>query len=111
MNKEDAKRVIIKSGGKQYLVRQGDTVDVELLSDNNIDAKVEFTEILYAFDGKDHHIGSPALENFKVAGQVVGASAGEKITCLKYKRSHNQRRKWGHRQKYTRVKITQIDSI
>ena len=86
--------VIIKTGGKQYRVAEGDVIDVELLSS----------------DRSNSHVGSPLLENFPVYGEVVGTVSGEKITSLKYKRSHNQCRKWGHRQKYTRVKITGIGS-
>lgn len=99
---------IIKTGGKQYRVAVGDVIDVELLGNTDQGAKVEFGEVLFAFDGSKTQIGKPSVPNFLVSGEIVGTVSGEKVTSLKYKRSHNQCRKWGHRQKYTRVKITGI---
>jgi len=99
--------VIIKTGGKQYRVKMGDIIDVELL-DADQGAEIQFTDVLFAYDGSKSHVGSPLVENFPVTGEVMGTVSGEKVTSLKYKRSHNQCRKWGHRQKYTRVKITAI---
>ena len=101
---------IIKTGGKQYRVSVGDFVDVELLNDTDQGAKVAFGEVLFAFDGSNTKVGQPHIPNFQVFGEVIGVVKGEKVTTLKYKRSHNQCRKWGHRQKYTRVKITAIGS-
>ena len=100
---------IIKTGGKQYRVAEGDIIDVELLQ-TDPGAKIEFGEVLFAYDGSNTKVGTPGIPNFLVYGEVIGQVAGEKVTGLKYKRSHNQRRKWGHRQKYTRVKITGIGS-
>ena len=99
--------VIIKTGGKQYRVKAGDIIDVELL-DSDQGAEIQFSDVLFAYDGSKSHVGSPIVENFPVYGEVIGVVSGEKVTSLKYKRSHNQCRKWGHRQKYTRVKITAI---
>lgn len=99
---------IIKTGGKQYRVSVGDIVDVELLSDTDQGAKVAFGEVLFSFDGSKTQIGKPGIPDFQVFGEVLGVVKGEKVTSLKYKRSHNQCRKWGHRQKYTRVRITGI---
>ena len=100
---------IIKTGGKQYRVAPGDIIDVELLG-SDAGAQVEFGEVLFAFDGSKNHVGNPGISNFHVYGEVVGQASGEKVTSLKYKASHNQCRKWGHRQKYSRVKITSIGS-
>lgn len=100
---------IIKTGGKQYRVALGDIIDVELLGSNAGD-HIEFGDVLFAFDGNTTQIGKPGIPNFLVYGEVLGSISGEKITSLKYKPSHNQCRKWGHRQKYTRVKITGIGS-
>ncbi|MBA3722654.1 MAG: 50S ribosomal protein L21 [Parachlamydiaceae bacterium] len=99
---------IIKTGGKQYRVAVGDILDVELLNDAENGAQVEFGEVLFAFDGSKTQIGTPSVKNLPVFADVIGTVSGEKVTCLKYKPSHNQCRKWGHRQKYTRVKITGI---
>src|SRR5437016_3536881 len=98
---------IIKTGGKQYRVAIGDMIDVELLG-SDAGAQIEFGDVLFAYDGSKTHIGQPGIPNYFVYGEVVGQVNGEKITSLKYKPSHNQCRKWGHRQKYTRVKITGI---
>jgi len=100
---------IIKTGGKQYRVAIGDIIDVELLN-ADAGAKIEFGEVLFAQDGSKTHVGQPSISDFLVHGEVLGQVSGEKITSLKYKPSHNQCRKWGHRQKYTRVKITGIGS-
>jgi large subunit ribosomal protein L21 len=100
---------IIKTGGKQYRVQEGDIIDVELLN-TDPGAQIEFGEVLFAFDGAKTQIGKPGIPNFLVYGEVVGTVKGEKVTSLKYKPSHNQCRKWGHRQHYTRVRITGIGS-
>lgn len=99
---------IIKTGGKQYRVAVGDIIDVELLGSQE-GAKIAFEDVLFACDGSNTHVGSPSIPGFAVHGEVLGQVSGEKVTSLKYKRSHNQCRKWGHRQKYTRVKITGIE--
>lgn len=100
---------IIKSGGKQYRVAKDDVIDVELL---NVDqgSAVEFSEVLFVNDGNSALIGEPVVAGYLVKGEVVGTSAGPKISSLKYRpRGHTQKH-WGHRQHYTRVKITDIAS-
>lgn len=98
---------IIKTGGKQYQVKKDDIIDVELLHVDN-GAQVEFTEVLFVANGDSKSFGAPVVSGCIVKGEVVGSSAGPKILSVKYKRSHHQYRKFGHRQKYSRVKITQI---
>jgi large subunit ribosomal protein L21 len=98
---------IIKTGGKQRRVAVGDIIDVELLSADQ-GSEVEFGEVLFAYDGSKVQVGKPGIPNFMVYGEVIGTVKGDKVTSLKYKASHNQCRKWGHRQKYTRIKITGI---
>lgn len=105
---DEKKYAIIKSGGKQYRVAVGDVIDVELLENANEGSKIELGEVLFAFDGSKTQVGNPKVANYPVHAEVLGTAKGEKITTLKYKASHNQCRKWGHRQKYTRVKITGI---
>jgi large subunit ribosomal protein L21 len=100
---------VIKTGGKQYRVAVGDVIDVELLH-SDPGANVTFQEVLFASDGAKAQLGQPHIANFFVYAEVLEMVSGEKITTLKYKASHNQCRKWGHRQKYTRVKITGIGS-
>ena len=100
--------VIIATGGKQYRVKKGDIIDVELLSAK--DGKVEFSEVLLYHDGKSPTIGLPHVEKCIVQGEVLGEEKGPKVIAYKYKRRKNYHRKVGHRQKYTRVKITEISS-
>lgn len=98
---------IIKTGGKQYRVAKDDVIDVELL---NVDqgSAVEFSEVLFVNDGSSALIGEPVVAGCLVKGEVIGTSAGPKISSLKYRpRGHTQKH-WGHRQHYTRVKITDI---
>lgn len=100
---------IIQSGGKQYKVKQGDEVDVELLGVED-GSTVVFKEVLF-LGGDVVEVGSPAVANVVVRGEVLGISKGPKITFVKYRPSHNERRKHGHRQKYSRVKITEIQKV
>lgn len=100
---------VIMTGGKQYRVAVGDIIDVELLEING-DKQIEFKEVLFANDGSKTQIGKPSIANFHIYGEVLGEVKGEKVKGFKYKPSHNQGRKWGHRQKYLRVKITGIGS-
>lgn len=96
---------IIKTGGKQYRVKKDDVIDVELL-DADLGAEVKFGEILFVSSGDKHEVAPKS--GYLVTGEVLGYSAGPKVVSVKYKPSHNQRRKFGHRQKYSRVKITEI---
>lgn len=98
---------VIKTGGKLYKVKKDDVIDVELLHLND-GAEVEFKEVLFVEDGDSKKIGDPNISGCIVRGKIVGPSAGPKILSVKYKRSHHQYRKFGHRQKYSRVEITQI---
>ena len=97
---------IIKTGSKQYRVAEGDVVDVELL--NSDSGNVEFQDILFITNGTETYLGSPNINGWIVLGQVMETVRGPKITSVKYKQRQNQRRKFGHRQSYSRVKITGI---
>lgn len=96
---------IIKTGGKQYIVRSGDVIDVELL---HTTGNVEFKEVLLFNDGKQSKVGAPFVANAIVKGEVVDEVRGPKVISYKYKKRKNYRRKVGHRQHYTRVKITEL---
>ncbi len=98
---------IIKTGGKQYRVAQDDIIDVELL-DAELGAQVEFPEILMLNDGDSAKFGKPSLSGAVVKGELLEVVAGPKLMSVKYKPSHHQYRKFGHRQHYSRVKITEI---
>ena len=97
---------IIKSGGKQYRVKKGDVIDVELHHEEK-GAHIEFGEILFVSDGKDAKIGGPYLSDWTVIGELMDFVKGPKITSIKYQPG-NHYKKFGHRQKYCRVKITEV---
>ncbi len=98
---------IIKTGGKQYRVEKDDIIDIELL-DSVADNKIEFKEVVFFSNGEDAQIGTPHLANCVVSGELLGETKGPKEIAYKYKKRKNYRRKVGHRQKYMRVKITDI---
>ena len=96
---------VIKTGGKQYRVTEGERLDVERLGSD--DGSVEFTRILVV-DG-DRVLATPAdLAGASVAARVVGEATGPKVTGFRYKNKSNQRKRWGHRQKYDVIEITRI---
>jgi len=98
---------IIKTGGKQYKVVVGDVVDVELLGLDE-GAAVEFTDVLFVYDGSKYNVGHPSVDGFIVQGEVLGESAGPKVISSKYKPRKRQKRTFGHKQHYSRVKIRKI---
>lgn len=100
---------IIETGGKQYKVKKGDVIDVELLNDAS-DNKVEFDQVLFINDGHTSKVGNPRVGTSKVLGEIIDQVKGPKVIAYKYKQRKNTRRKVGHRQKYSRVKIVDITS-
>jgi large subunit ribosomal protein L21 len=96
---------VIKSGGKQYRVEKGQQLEVELLGVD--DDKVELTPVLVV-DGDTVLAGPKALSKAKVTAKVVGEAKGPKITGFTYKNKSNNRRSWGHRQRYSTIEITGI---
>jgi len=97
---------IIKTGGKQYRVQEGDVIDVELLNDV-IGNTVEFTQVLFLNDGNAMKVGTHHL-SCSVKGEIVGEVKGPKVIAYKYKRRKRSCTTVGHRQKYSRVKIVKI---
>ena len=96
---------VISAGGKQYRVQEGETLQVERVGE--IGAEVSFTPVLVV-DG-DTVLATPdELKGVTVTGKVVGAAKGPKVNGFTYKRRTNQRKRYGHRQKYTRVEIVKI---
>jgi large subunit ribosomal protein L21 len=97
---------VIRTGGKQYKVEQGTRLDVELLGGDS--DEVSFAPVLLV-DG-DRVLSSAAdLANVGVAARVIGETKGPKITGFRYKNKTNQRKRWGHRQKYDTIEITAIN--
>ena len=99
---------IIKTGGKQYRVKPGDELDVELLPDL-VDSVAEFGEVLALSDGGEVTIGAPLVEGAKVTAQVLSHYKDKKLMVFKYKAKNRYRRKRGHRQTYTRLRIQDIE--
>ncbi|SCA63325.1 50S ribosomal protein L21 [Chlamydiales bacterium SCGC AG-110-M15] len=102
------KDAIFRFKGKQYKVKAGDVIDVDLF-DAADDKAIEFGEVLFVNDGDKKHVGAPCVSGFVVKGELLQECVkGEKVISYKFKRRQNYHRKMGHRQKYTRVKITEI---
>ena len=97
---------IIASGGKQYKVEEGLSIDVEKLS-ANIGDKVNF-DVMLVSDGKTVKAGAPFLKNVVCEAEVIAHGKADKIVVFKYKAKKNERKKQGHRQPFTRVKILSI---
>ncbi|HHP51703.1 MAG TPA: 50S ribosomal protein L21 [Moorella mulderi] len=99
---------IIETGGKQYWVKAGDVLRVEKLPAEPGE-KVVFDKVLLVNDGFDLKIGSPYVEGAKVVATVEGHGKAKKIIVFKYKPKKNYRRKQGHRQPFTQIKIESIE--
>ena len=99
---------IIKTGGKQYRVSEGDVLSVEKLPVAEGE-EVVFDQVLTVVADGDVKIGKPVLEGAKVTAKVVEHGKGEKILVFKYKAKSNYRKRQGHRQPYTKVEISKIE--
>ena len=99
---------VIKSGGKQYRVAEGDVVCVEKL-DAESDAPVEFKEVLLIKTDDKTFIGEPLVEGASVKGVLKAQGKGEKVLVFKYKKKKQYRRTRGHRQQYSEVLIEKIN--
>jgi large subunit ribosomal protein L21 len=101
---------VIKTGGKQYTVTEGQTLKVEKLSqESRKNDKISFTDILLVSDGKaKHSIGRPIVADAKVEGTIVSDGRAKKIRVIKYKPKVRYKRTVGHRQPFTEVKIDKI---
>jgi len=98
---------IIKTGGRQFRVAEGDTIDVDLL-DVDSGKTATFGEVLMFADGKDVTYGSPLISGAKVTAEVLEQRKDKKVVAFKYKRRKGYHRTVGHRRKLTRVKIKSI---
>ena len=98
---------VIKTGSKQYRVKQGDLIDIELLK-GLTSKEVTFQDVLLVNNGNAVKVGSPLVAGASVKGEVVSEVKDKKLVVFKYKRRKNSRVKNGHRQRLTRVKITEV---
>ena len=100
---------VIKSGGKQYRVAEGDVLRLEKLNAEAGDS-VEFNDVLLVADGDDVRVGTPRLDGGRVSAEVVAQGRARKIEVVKFKRRQDYQRHYGHRQPYTEVRITGIEA-
>lgn len=99
---------IIKDRGKQYKVEPGQSILIDFVADRKDADKIEFSDIVAVGDGDKGKVGTPFVNGVKVVGEIEGQKKGDKITVYKFKRRKDYRRKQGHRQRYTQVKIKEI---
>jgi len=100
---------IMTSGGKQYRVQEGDVLRLEKI-DGDVGASVSFDQVLMVSDGEEVQLGRPILEGATVQAHIVEQDKAKKILVFKYKRRKRYRRKQGHRQPYTAVRIDKIEA-
>lgn len=98
---------IIETGGKQYRVEQNDVIEVELLHPNQ-DGTIEFKNVLFLHEGSTIKVGSPYLSQCTVKAELLEEVKGPKVISFKYKKRKRYRRTVGHRQRYSKIKITEI---
>ena len=101
---------IIKTGGKQYKVKSGEILKIENLPDSKSDTKIEFNDILAYGDNKVIEIGSPIIQGAKVEANLIKNSKNRTVLIFKKRRRQNSRRKNGHRQEYSMIRINKIFS-
>ncbi|WP_280564423.1 MULTISPECIES: 50S ribosomal protein L21 [unclassified Chromohalobacter] len=100
---------VIKSGGKQYRVQEGQTLKLEKLEVATGDT-LELDQVLLVGDDDDIKVGTPLVDGAKVTAEVVSHGRGEKVKIIKFRRRKHQMRRQGHRQWFTEVKITGISA-
>ena len=101
---------VIQTGGKQYKVKSGEILKIEKLPDSKQNTKIEFKEILAYGDNKLIEVGSPTIAGAKVEAELIKNGKNKTVLIFKKRRRHNSRRKNGHRQEYSMIKINKIFS-
>ena len=101
---------IIQTGGKQYKVKSGEILKIEKLPGSKDDTKIEFKEILAYGDNKEIEVGSPVVQGAKVEANLIRNSKNRTVLIFKKRRRQNSRRKNGHRQQYSMIRINKIFS-
>ena len=99
---------VIQTGGKQYKVKASDILKIEKIKNSKAEEKIEFKEILAYGDDKNLEVGSPLVKGAKVEAELVKNSKNRTILIFKKRRRQNSRRKNGHRQEYSLIKIKKI---
>tara|TARA_B100000941_G_scaffold165485_1_gene117815 strand:+ start:101 stop:499 length:399 start_codon:yes stop_codon:yes gene_type:complete len=101
---------VIQTGGKQYKVKSGEILKIDKLPDSKADTKIEFNEILAYGDSKIIEVGSPIVQGAKVEANLIKNSKNRTVLIFKKRRRQNSRRKNGHRQEYSMIRINKIFS-
>ena len=101
---------VIQTGGKQYKVKASDILKIEKLENSKSNSKIEFKEILAYGDDKKIEVGAPLLDGAKVEAELIKNGKNRTILIFKKRRRKNSRRKNGHRQQYSLIKISKIFS-
>ena len=101
---------VIQTGGKQYKVRSGEILKIEKLANSKSDSKIEFKEILAYGDDKIIEVGAPTVQGAKVEANLIKNSKNRTVLIFKKRRRQNSRRKNGHRQQYSMIRINKIFS-
>ena len=101
---------VIQTGGKQYKVKSGEILKIEKLPDSKPETKIEFKEILAYGDDKIIEVGAPTVSGAKVEAELVKNGKERTVLIFKKRRRHNSRRKNGHRQEFSMIKINKIFS-
>jgi large subunit ribosomal protein L21 len=100
---------VIKSGGKQHRVSEGEVLRLEKLEVATGES-IDFDEVLMVVDGENIQIGAPVVEGAKVSAEIVSHGRGDKVMIIKFNRRKHSRKQQGHRQWFTEVKITGINA-
>lgn len=98
---------VIKTGGKQYLVKKGDKIKIEKIEGEEGSA-AKFSEVLFLGDEKSVKVGSPFVKGATVEGKILKQAKGKKVWGIKYKAKKRYKVKFGHRQMFTEVEITKV---
>jgi len=98
---------VIKTGGKQYLVKTGDRVKIEKL-EGKVGDKITFSEVLFSGDEKSVKVGTPFIKDAKVEGKILKQGKAKKVTGIKHKPKKRYKVKFGHRQDFTEVEILKV---
>jgi large subunit ribosomal protein L21 len=100
---------VVNTGGKQYKVQKGETLRIEKIP-GDVGSQVTFDKVLMVADGETIRVGQPLLEKAAVTARIVEQDKAKKIIVFKYKRRKRYRRKQGHRQPYTAIRIDGIEA-
>ena len=99
---------VIKTGGKQYKVQAGEIIKIERLEDSKLETKLEFNEVLAYGDDKNLELGEPTISGAKVEADLIKNGKNRTVLIFKKRRRKNSRRKNGHRQQFSLIRINKI---